>query len=378
MNISILGSTGSIGTQALSVIEEQGDITVAAISGGRNIALLEEQARKFRPALCAVNDEKLAAELKIKLADTATEVASGQGGLIEIATHPDADMVLSSIVGFAGLVPTYSAILAGKDVALANKEVLVAAGKRFMDAAEEHKVRILPVDSEHCAIFECLQGNAHNKISKIWLTASGGPFHGMSRERLGTVTAADALKHPTWTMGQKITVDSSTLMNKGLEVIEARWLFNVPIDNIEAVIHRESIVHSMVEYADGSVIAQMSPPNMKHPLRYAFTYPNRTPSPDKRLDLFHVKRLTFERPDIDSFACLSLAIEAGKTEGLMPTVLNAANEIAVDKFLRGRSGFLEIGEYVEQKMDMYKKYNKANPTIEEIIEMNDIVRSDEA
>ncbi len=375
MNISILGSTGSIGTQALQVADDlKGikEINIKAISGNKNVRLLEEQARKYSPQIVAVFLEEGAKDLKVRLSDTSVKVLSGQEGLIEVATHPESEMVLSSIVGFSGLVPTLHAIESGKDIALANKETLVTAGKLFMDKIAEKKVRLLPVDSEHCAIFQSLEGNRHNKIRKILLTASGGPFFGKTRDELKGVTKEMALSHPTWSMGAKITIDSATLMNKGLEVIEAKWLFGVDIDDIEVVVQRESIIHSMVEYEDLSVIAQLSLPSMKHPIQYAFTYPERLPSPDKRLHFADLKKLTFFEPDEETFSCLRLAREAGKAGGIMPTVLNASNEVAVEKFLKGEISFLQIGETVEKALSEYK--NTQNPTIDDILRIDTDVR----
>ncbi len=375
MNISILGSTGSIGTQALNVVDDlKGikDINIKAISGKKNVRLLEEQARKYSPEIVAVFSEEGAKDLKVRLADTSVKVLSGQEGLISVATQSESEMVLSSIVGFSGLVPTLHAIESGKDIALANKETLVTAGKLFMDKIAEKKVRLLPVDSEHCAIFQSLEGNRHNKIRKILLTASGGPFFGKSRDELKGVTKEMALSHPNWSMGAKITIDSATLMNKGLEVIEAKWLFGVDIDDIEVVVQRESIIHSMVEYEDLSVIAQLSLPSMKHPIQYAFTYPDRLPSPDKRLNFSDLKKLTFSEPDEETFSCLRLAKEAGKMGGIMPTVLNASNEVAVEKFLKGEISFLQIGETVEKTLSEYK--NIENPTIDDILRIDADVR----
>lgn len=375
MNISILGSTGSIGTQALSVVDDlkgQKDINVSAITGNKNVKLLEMQARKFRPKVVAAADEKSAKDLKERLSDTSATVLGGQSGLIEAATLDETDMVLSAIVGFSGLVPTLCAIDSGKDIALANKETLVTAGQIFMDKVREKGVRLLPVDSEHCAIFQSLQGNQNNKIKKILLTCSGGPFFGKTKEELKTVTKNDALSHPTWNMGAKITIDSASLMNKGLEIIEAKWLFGVDIDNIEVVIQRESIIHSMVEYEDLSVIAQMSLPSMKHPIQYAFTYPERLPSPDRELSFREIGRLTFFEPDEETFSCLRLAKNAGKQGGIMPTVLNASNEKAVELFLNGKIGFTEIGDIVERTLSEYK--NIKNPTIDDILKIDTEVR----
>lgn len=375
MNISILGSTGSIGTQALMVVDDlKGikDINVKAISGNKNVSLLEEQARKYNPEIVAAFDEKSASDLKCRLSDTSCRVVCGQEGLIEVATHKDSEMVLSSIVGFSGLVPTLCAIDEGKDIALANKETLVTAGQLFMDKIAEKGVRLLPVDSEHCAIFQSLEGNRQNKIHKILLTCSGGPFFGKTADELKSVTKEMALKHPNWSMGAKITIDSATLMNKGLEVIEAKWLFGVDINDIEVIVHRESIIHSMVEYEDLSVIAQLSLPSMKHPIQYAFTYPKRLPSPDKRVSFKDLKAMTFYEPDEETFKCLRLAKEAGRMGGIMPTVLNTANEKAVELFLGGKISFMEIGDIIEKTLSEYK--NIKNPTIDDILKVDMEVR----
>ncbi len=371
MNVSILGSTGSIGTQALQVVDDlKGikDISVLAITGSSNVKLLEEQARKYKPQIAVVADEKRYTDLKQRLSDINVKVLSGEEGLISAATIDQTEMVLSSIVGFAGLVPTMKAIEAKKDIALANKETLVTAGSLFMDAIKEHGVRLLPVDSEHSAIFQSLHAGTHNEIKKIILTASGGPFLGKTREELLNVKREDALKHPNWSMGAKITIDSATLMNKGLEVIEAKWLFDVEFNDIEVVIHPESIIHSMVEFVDKSTIAQLSLPSMKHPIQYAFTYPKRLLSPDKSIDFFELGKLTFKKPDTETFSLLSLAKKAGEMGGIMPTVLNAANEVAVDAFLRDKISFIGIFEYVESIMSKYE--NKSNPSIPDIISVN--------
>ena len=375
MKISILGSTGSIGTQGLQVVEDlKGikDIEVVAITGNKNTELLEQQVRKFKPKMVVVADENGYNDLKTRLADTNTEVLCGAEGLSAAATHADVDMVLSSIVGFSGLVPTMDAIRAGKDIALANKETLVTAGSLFTDAVKEQGVRLLPVDSEHSAIFQSLQGGKPKELNKILLTASGGPFFGKTRNELIGVKKEQALKHPNWSMGAKITIDSATLMNKGLEVLEARWLFDVDIDDIEVVVHRESIIHSMVEFRDKSIIAQLSLPSMKHPIQYAFTYPERLPSPDKSVDFAALSKMTFAKPDRETFPCLDLAIKAGKMGGIMPTVMNGANEVAVAKFLKDEISFLEIGEFVEKTMDSYR--NISNPTLLDIIEVDKEVR----
>lgn len=376
MKVSILGSTGSIGTQALEVVEElRGirDIEVTALSAGSNAELLEEQIRRFKPKLAAVSDENAARLLKIAVADTDCRVLSGQPGLCAAAAESGADMVLAAIVGFAGLVPTMRAIEAGCDIALANKETLVTAGRIFTDAVEKYKVRLLPVDSEHGAIFQCLHAGKRSELRKILLTASGGPFFGKTREELLNIRREDALRHPNWSMGAKITIDSATLMNKGLEVLEAKWLFGVDIDDIEVVVQRESIIHSMTEFVDGSIIAQLSLPSMKHPIQYAFTYPERLPSNGESVSFAELGKLTFAKPDEDTFRCLALAKEAGRRGGIMPTIMNAANEIAVAAFLSGKIGFLEIADIVERAMS--ESSNMQTPTLEDIIDADAQVRA---
>lgn len=375
MKVSILGATGSIGTQALEVVNDlKGikDIQVVGLSGNRNIKLLEEQIRQFKPKLAAVPDEGAARDLAIMVKDTECKVLSGEEGLCAVAAESGADMLLSSIVGFAGLVPTMKAIEAGIDIALANKETLVTAGQIFMNAVEKQGVRLLPVDSEHCAIFQSLQSGKKSEINKILLTASGGPFFGKTTEELVSIKKEQALKHPNWSMGAKITIDSATLMNKGLEVLEARWLFGVEIDDIEVVVQRESIIHSMVEFKDRSVIAQMSIPSMKHPIQYAFTYPERLPSPDERVDFPKLGNLSFYSPDENTFRCLALAKKAGKLGGIMPTVMNAANELAVDAFLKDKIGFLDIADFVEKTMDKWE--NIENPMLEDLLKVDKQVR----
>ncbi len=375
MKLSILGSTGSIGTQALEVADDlKGlyDIEVVSVSGNKNIKLLEEQIRKYKPKYGAVSDEKSAELLKVAVADTDCKVLSGQEGLCFSAAETGADMVLSSIVGFAGLIPTLNAIEAGCDIALANKETLVTAGSLFMNAVAEKKVRLLPVDSEHCAIFQAMQAGDKKEVSKILLTASGGPFFGKTKDELKNMKKEQALKHPNWSMGAKITIDSATLMNKGLEVLEAKWLFDVDIEDVEVVVQRESIIHSMVEFKDKSVIAQMSYPSMKHPIQYAFTYPKRLESKDDSISFSALKGITFAKPDEETFRCLSLAKKAGKTGGTMPTIMNAANEVAVGRFLRDEIGFLEIAETVEKAMTEFKSIE--NPSIDDIIKTDGYVR----
>ena len=364
--ISILGSTGSIGTQTLEVVEVLGDIQVGAISGNHNIKLLEEQARKFRPRLVSVMDEDNAKELKSRLADTDCKVVAGMDGLVEAATLVEADTVVTSIVGNVGLRPTFEAISAGKNIALANKETLVSAGQLVMDLAKKKGISIYPVDSEHSAIFQSLQGNKDNKIRRILLTASGGPFRGKTLDELKSVTAADALCHPNWSMGKKITIDSATLMNKGLEVMEAKWLFGVDTDQIEVLVHPQSIIHSAVEYEDGAIMAQLGEPDMRVPIQYALTYPKRVANPFPKIDFAKRAQLTFDHPDMDAFRCLALAYKALKIGGTMPTVLNGANEIAVAKFLSGKIGFLDIPALIEKTMEAYTV--KENYTLEDLLE----------
>lgn len=352
--LSLLGSTGSIGTQALRVSEKL-SIPVVAVAAHSNIKLLEEQIRKFKPEVAVAVDEKAASELKTAVADTDTKVLTGMDGLIEAASLDSAEVVLNSVVGMVGLRPTLAAIESGKKLALANKETLVAGGALVMDAARKNGIDILPVDSEHSAIFQCLQGKPSNGgLKKILLTASGGPFFGKKREELKNMTAAEALKHPNWSMGSKITIDSATLMNKGLEVIEAAWLFGVPLDKIEVVVHRESIIHSAVEFEDNSVIAQLGLPDMTIPIQYALTYPERYPSPAGELDLFKLGKMTFFEPDIETFTCLAACKKAFSLGGTACAAANGANEAAVELFLRGEIGFLQIGELVEGALSLYR------------------------
>ncbi len=352
--LSLLGSTGSIGTQALRVAEEL-SIPVVALAAHRSVKLLEEQIRKFKPQVAVAVDENAAAQLKIAVADTSTKVLTGMDGLIEAASLDSAEVVLNSVVGMVGLRPTLAAIESKKKLALANKETLVAGGSLVMDAAKKNGVDILPVDSEHSAIFQCLQGKpANGGIKKILLTASGGPFFGKKREELAEMTAAQALKHPNWSMGSKITIDSATLMNKGLEVIEAAWLFGVPLDKIQVVVHRESIIHSAVEFEDNSVIAQLGLPDMTIPIQYALTYPERYPSPAGELDLFKLGKMTFFEPDMETFSCLAACKKAFSLGGTACAAANGANEAAVELFLKGEIGFLRIGELVEDALSLYK------------------------
>ena len=346
--LSILGSTGSIGTQALSLVDDLG-IEVTALSASRNSRLMEEQVRRFRPALVCMADEDAAKDLSVRISDLGTRVLSGQDGMVELASSGDCDTVLNSVVGIAGLLPTLAAIDAGRDIALANKETLVTGGRLVTSKVREKGVRLLPVDSEHSAIFQCLQDrHSAARLVRILLTASGGPFWGMSREQLASVTAADALKHPNWNMGRKITVDSATMMNKAFELMEAMWLFGLPPEKIEITVHRQSILHSGVEFEDGAVLAQLGVPDMRLPIQYALTYPDRRYCSEDRLTIEKMASLTFERPDLETFTCLSAGIAAAEKGGLAPTAANAANEIAVQLFLDGKIGFLDIGDMVSE------------------------------
>lgn len=365
--IAILGSTGSIGTQTLDVVRENKDLSVAALAAGTNIEQLEKQIREFKPAYAAVWDEQKAKELTVLVKDTNTRVVSGMDGLIKIVTLDQINIVVTAIVGMIGIRPTIAAIEAGKDIALANKETLVTAGHIIMPLAIEKGVKILPVDSEHSAIFQALNGENPKQINKILLTASGGPFRGMKLDDLAKVSLEDALKHPNWSMGKKITIDSSTMVNKGLEVIEAKWLFDVSVDEIQVVIQPQSIIHSMVEFVDGSIIAQLGMPDMKLPILYALLYPERRNMHGERVDFAKLASITFESPDMDTFKGLKLAYSAGKTGGSMPTVLNAANEKAVSKFLNREIAYLDIVRIIEQCMNEHKLVD--NPNIEQIIEI---------
>lgn len=369
-NITVLGSTGSIGTQTLEVVREIGGINIVALTANRNVELLEKQAREFKPKMVCIMDEKCAVDLKARLKDTDIEVVSSMDGLIAVATYQDADTVVNSVVGNIGLRPTVEAIKAGKDIALANKETLVTSGELVMKLVKEKGVNMYPVDSEHSAIFQSLQGNGMNKIERIWLTASGGPFRG--RSDLSNVTLQEALAHPNWSMGKKITIDSATMMNKGLEVIEAKWLFNVELDRICVVVHPQSIVHSMVEYEDGAVIAQLGVPDMKVPIQYALTYPKRIKNSFPKLNFFEHNDLTFEKPDLKVFRCLALAFEAIKTGGTMPAVLNGANEAAVALFLDGKISFNDIPALIERTMGAYTV--KYDYSLEDVLEADNFAR----
>lgn len=363
--IAILGSTGSIGTQTLDVVRANGDIEVVGIAAGRNIDALESQIREFSPKICGVWDEEKAKELAVRVADTDTKIVSGMEGLLEIAVIEGYEILVTAVVGMIGIRPTMAAIEAGKDIALANKETLVTAGHLIIPLVKEKKVRLLPVDSEHSAIFQCLNGEHGNKIEKILLTASGGPFRGWTREQMKSVQVEDALKHPNWTMGRKITIDSSTMVNKGLEVMEARWLFGVEMDQVQVVVQPQSVIHSMVEYEDGAVIAQLGTPDMKLPIQYALYYPERRFLAGDRLDFAKLAQITFEAPDFENFHGLSLAYKAGRRGGTLPTVFNAANERAVQKFLDREIGYLTITDMIEAAMEHHTV--KENPTVEEIL-----------
>ena len=363
--IAILGSTGSIGTQTLEIVRNNGDLEVTALAAGNNIDLLEQQIREFRPKLAAVWKEERAAELKSRVRDMDIEIVSGMDGLLSVAAEPESEILVTAIVGMIGILPTIEAIKAGKDIALANKETLVTAGHIIMPLAKERGVSILPVDSEHSAIFQSLQGGQRKALHKILLTASGGPFRGKKREELKDIRVEDALKHPNWEMGKKITIDSSTMVNKGLEVIEAKWLFGVAVDQIQVVVQPQSIIHSMVEYEDGAVIAQLGTPDMKLPIQYALYYPERRYLPGGRLDFAALQQITFEKPDMETFYGLKLAYEAGRRGGSLPTVLNAANERAVAMFLDRKIGYLQIPEIIQACMENHK--NIEDPTVEEIL-----------
>ena len=364
--IAILGSTGSIGTQTLEVVRENKDIEVLGLAAGNNIELLEKQIREFHPKLVAVWTEEKAKELRSRIQDMDVRITAGMDGLIEVSIMPETEILVTAIVGMIGIRPTIEAIKAGKDIALANKETLVTAGHIIMPLAKECGVSILPVDSEHSAIFQSLQGGQHQAIKKILLTASGGPFRGKREEDLLEIKVEDALKHPNWEMGRKITIDSSTMVNKGLEVIEAKWLFDVSVNDVQVVVQPQSVIHSMVEYVDGAVIAQLGTPDMKLPIQYALYYPQRRYQPGERLDFWSLGKLDFEKPDMDTFYGLALAYEAGRAGGSLPTVFNAANELAVSQFLDRQIKYLEIVEIIEDCMKAHK--NIQNPTLEQILE----------
>jgi 1-deoxy-D-xylulose-5-phosphate reductoisomerase len=364
--IVLLGSTGSIGTQTLDVVRNNpGELEVVALAANSRVDDVEKQVREFHPKYVCMFNENAAKDLEIRLKDVDVKIYSGMEGLLEIVSVPEADTVLTAVVGMIGIQPTIRAIEAGKDIALANKETLVCAGHIIMPLAAEKNVKILPVDSEHSAIFQSLNGEPKDKVEKILLTASGGPFRGKKKEELADMTAADALKHPNWDMGPKVTIDSSSLVNKGLEVMEARWLFDVSLDQIQVVVHPQSIVHSAVQYVDGAVMAQLGVPDMKLPIQYALFYPDRRPMAEKRLDLFELGTLSFEKPDIDTFRGLKLAFDAAYAGGSMPTVFNAANEMAVKAFLKGNIRYLEIYDMIESAMQHHVRIN--NPDVAAIL-----------
>ena len=364
--IAILGSTGSIGTQTLEIVRDNPDLQVMGLAAGSNAALMEKQIREFHPALAVMWSEEAAKELRGRTADLPVKVLSGMEGLLALASDASYEILVTAIVGMIGIRPTIAAIESGKTIALANKETLVTAGHLIMPLAKKHKVPILPVDSEHSAIFQSMNGEDKKQVSKILLTASGGPFRGRSRQELAGMRAEDALKHPNWSMGRKITVDSASLVNKALEVMEARWLFDVELDSIQVVIHPQSIIHSMVEYVDGAIIAQLGTPDMKLPIQYALYYPERRFLPGDRLDFAALSKLTFEKPDMETFYGLRLAFEAGKEGGSLPTVFNAANELAVSKFLERKIKYLEIPEIIEHCMQAHKTI--ADPSVDEILQ----------
>lgn len=363
--ISVLGSTGSIGTQTLEIARYNQDIGITALAAGSNVELLEKQVREFHPKIACLWKEEAARELKRRIRDLDVKVVSGMEGLMEAACEPEAQIVVTAVVGMIGIRPTIAAMEAGKDIALANKETLVTAGHIIMPLAKEKGVKILPVDSEHSAIFQCLQGAGENRIHKILLTASGGPFRGRSREQLAGVQPEDALKHPNWFMGRKITIDSSTMVNKGLEVMEAHWLFDVDMDQVQVVIQPASVIHSMIEYEDGAVIAQLGTPDMKLPIQYALYYPERRFLPGDRLDFTKLKEITFDEPDMETFRGLKLAYEAGKAGGSLPTVFNAANELAVSLFLEKKIPYLAITDLIQGAMENHKR--KAAPNVDQIL-----------
>lgn len=366
-NISVLGSTGSIGTQTLDVVRKNNDIKVVALSAGNNVELLEQQVREFRPSFVSMADDKALARLRARLSDvTGIEYGKGMDGLIHAAAMEQAEIVVTAVVGMMGIVPTIEAINAGKDIALANKETLVTAGHIIMKLAAEKGVRILPVDSEHSAIFQCLNGERQNKIHKILLTASGGPFRGRTIEQMSDIKVEDALKHPNWAMGRKITIDSSTMVNKGLEVMEARWLFGVELDQVQVVVQPQSVIHSMVEFEDGAVMAQLGTPDMRLPIQYALYYPERRFLDTQHLDFWKLNQITFEKPDMINFRGLALAYEAGRKGGNVPTMFNAANELAVAMFLDRKIKYLDIIDIIEQTMTNIEYID--NPDVKQILD----------
>lgn len=364
--ISVIGSTGSIGTQTLDVVRQNNDLKVVALAAGTRIKELEEQIREFMPELVCVGDEKLAKSLRESIADLSVKVVCGQEGLIDAASYPQADITVMAVVGMMGIVPTIEAIKAGKDIALANKETLVTAGHIIMPLARECGVNIYPVDSEHSAIFQSLNGELGNRPDKILLTASGGPFRNYTKEMLKSVTVEDALKHPNWAMGRKITIDSSTMVNKGLEVMEAQWLFDVPVDRVQVVIQPQSIIHSMVQFEDGAVMAQLGTPDMRLPIQYALYYPQRRPLNTQRIDFFELGSITFQKPDFEKFKGLKLAYDAAAKGGNIPTALNAANELAVAMFLDRKIKYTDIPEIIEYAMNETRFIE--SPSVSEILD----------
>ena len=364
--IAILGSTGSIGTQTLEIVRKEPDLQVTALAAGANGELMEKQVREFHPSLVAMWTEEAARDLKTRLGDLPVRVVCGMEGLLEVAVHEEAEVLVTAIVGMIGIRPTIAAIEQGKTIALANKETLVTAGHIIMPLAADKGVSILPVDSEHSAIFQSMHGENKERVSRILLTASGGPFRGKTREELASMTVEDALKHPNWSMGKKVTIDSASLVNKGLEVMEAKWLFDVELDQIQVVVHPQSIIHSAVEYVDGGIMAQLGTPDMKLPIQYALFYPDRRPMDTGRVDLFRLKQLTFEEPDTDTFRGLTLAYRAARRGGSLPTVFNAANEKAVALFLQHKITFLQIPELIESSMEQHKVIE--HPTVEQILD----------
>lgn len=364
--IGILGSTGSIGTQTLDIVRKEKDLQVVSMAAGSNVELMEKQVREFHPQLVAMWSEKAAEELRIRLGDMPVKVVCGMDGLIEVSTAEEMEVLVTGIVGMIGIRPTIAAIESGKAIALANKETLVTAGHIIMPLAAKHQVPILPVDSEHSAIFQSLNGENRARVSKILLTASGGPFRGKTKAELMQMTVEDALKHPNWSMGKKVTIDSASLCNKGLEVMEAKWLFDVELDQIQVLIHPQSIVHSGVEFVDGGIMAQLGVPDMKLPIQYALFYPDRRPMNNGRVDFFRLRQLTFEEPDTETFRGLALAYRAARTGGSLPTVFNAANEKAVALFLQKKIRFLQIPELIEASMEAHQVVE--NPSVEEILE----------
>lgn len=364
--IAILGSTGSIGTQTLEIVRKEEDLQVVALAAGANVELMEKQVREFKPSLVAMWTEEAAADLRVRLGDLPVKITRGMDGLLEVAACEESEVLVTAIVGMIGIRPTIAAIEHGKTIALANKETLVTAGHIIMPLAAKKNVSILPVDSEHSAIFQSMHGENRARVERILLTASGGPFRGKTREELASMTVEDALNHPNWSMGKKVTIDSASLVNKGLEVMEAKWLFDVTLEQIQVVVHPQSIIHSAVEYADGGIMAQLGMPDMKLPIQYALFYPDRRPMDTERVDFFRLRQLTFEKPDTDTFRGLALAFQAARRGGSLPTVFNAANEKAVALFLQKKISFLQIPELIEASMEHHRTIDA--PTVEQILE----------